>query len=101
NEVIEEAPYVYQEIDGEIIPIPARYLLLNSIVSFELPEGYNQSYPLVIDPSVIFSTFSGSTGGSKYGYSSTYDKNGYFYLGALALSTGWPATTGAFQTTYG
>ncbi len=101
NEVIEEAPYVYQEIGGMRVQVPCRYHLQDNVLSFELPEGYDRHYPLIIDPSVVFSTFSGSTGGSKYGYSSAYDQDGNFYLGALALSTGWPVTTGAFQTTYG
>ncbi len=100
NEVIEEAPYVYQEVDGKVVVVACRYRLQDNLLSFELPDGYNRHYPLVIDPSVVFSTFSGSTGGEKYAYSSAYDKSGNFYLGAQARSTGWPSTVGAFQTIY-
>lgn len=100
NKVIEEAPYAYQEIDGIEIPVTCRYLLKGNRLSFDLPEGYNKSHPLVIDPSVIFATFSGSTGDDHFAYGTAYDNRGNLYAAVQSRSVGWPVTTGAYQSNY-
>jgi len=101
NTVKEKAPYVYQEIEGRRVEVVARYKLDKGILTFEFPEGYNTAYELVIDPDLVFSTFSGATSSNAYAYSTTYDITGALYIGADAWSVGWPVTIGAFQTTYG
>lgn len=100
NTVIENAPYVYQQIDGKEVAVAANYIMDKGVVSFEFPEGYNSAYALVIDPDLVFSTFSGSTSSQAYAYSTTYDLAGCLYIGSDAWDTGWPVTMGAYQTNF-
>ncbi len=102
NEVTEKAPYTYQVIDGRTVTVASRYKLEKGILSFDLPEGYNKAYPLVIDPDLVFATYSGSTGiQSFYSFSTTYDAAGCLYAGTQAYGVGWPVSPGAFQSTFG
>lgn len=103
GKAIEQPPYAYQIINGVKKEVPCRYVLTGSEVSFSLPEGYNKEFPLVIDPTLIFSTFSGSFA-DNFGYSATYDshKNAYA-AGSVFVNQplgGYPTTLGAFQTTW-
>lgn len=102
NEVTEKAPYTYQVIEGRTVAVASKYKLTKGVLSFELPQGYNKAYPLVIDPDLVFATYSGSTGTqSFYSFSTTYDAIGCLYAGSQAYGVGWPVTTGAFQTVFG
>ncbi len=99
NEVLENAPVTYQIIQGKRIPVASNYVLKGNRLSFAFPEGYDHNYPLIIDPDLIFATFSGSNGSGKYAHSTAYNQNGCLYTAAVATD-GWPVTTGAYQTTY-
>lgn len=99
NTIIEQAPIVYQEINGQKVVISSGYTLENNHLSYTIESSYDSSYPLIIDPTLVFSTYSGGTdGGSFVGYASAYDDDGNFYLGAEVTPFGWPVTIGAFQT---
>jgi gliding motility-associated-like protein len=101
NTIVEKAPYVYQVVNGIQKPVSCNYVLgKNNVVSFAFPLGYDHSKELVIDPVLVFATFSGSTA-STYGYSAAYDSSGHLYAGGEVFDVGWPTTTGAFQTAFG
>lgn len=102
GELIESIPYSYQVIDGKEVEVPCRYQLNadGKTVSFELPEGYNPSHTLYIDPVVMASTYSGSSA-VNYGHCATYDAAGNIYTGARSFNQGYPVTTGAIQSTFG
>jgi len=101
NDIEEDAPYAYQMLNGSEVPVACKYVLLeNGVIGFAFPNGYDASLPLVIDPVQVFGTFSGSTG-NTYGFSACYDAEGALYAGGESFTTGWPATVGAFQTTFG
>ncbi|MEI6766127.1 MAG: gliding motility-associated C-terminal domain-containing protein [Bacteroidota bacterium] len=99
NKIIELKPYAYQLIDGKEVQINCKFNLNKNRLSFALPEGYDKSLPLVIDPILIFSSYSGSTA-DNWGYTATYDSDGFLYAGGNIFAVGYPVTTGAFQTTY-
>ncbi len=102
NEVMEKPPYCYQQIDGMEVPVPGRYRLEDGRLSFDLPEGYDTAYPLVVDPEMVYITWTGATGaGHSYAYSSAYDSEGNMYAGARVTSINWPVTTGAYQIASG
>lgn len=63
---------------------------------------YDTSSNLIIDPILVFSTYSGSKG-DNFGFTATYDTSGCLYAGGIvdATTRPYPVTTGAFQTTYG
>ncbi len=97
--ITEQKPQAYQLIDGREVVVRCAFQLNGNIVSFIFPGGYDHSVPLIIDPTLIVSTFSGSTG-DNWGYTATYDNAGNIYAGGVNLSTGYPVTAGAFQTTF-
>ena len=95
----ESKPYTYQLINGEKREIACIYVLNGNTVSFSFPDGYDKSKELVIDPTVVFASFTGSSI-SNYGFSATYDDLGNAYGGGEIFGVGYPTTTGAFQMTF-
>lgn len=63
---------------------------------------YDSNQVLIIDPILVFSTYSGSRG-DNFGFTATYDSAGCLYAGGIvdAETRPYPVTTGAFQTKYG
>lgn len=96
NTLIENKPYAYQIINGVQKEVLCNYVLNNNTLTFDFPKGYNKSYPLVIDPALIFASYSGSTVGN-WGYTSTYDETGHLYGAGVVFGAGYPVTTGALQ----
>src|SRR5690606_27440169 len=72
----------------------------DGFLAFELPNGYNKNYELIIDPELIFATYSGSTGTNNYSYTTGYDSDGSLFAAASCYTGGWPVTVGAFQTVF-
>ena len=102
GEVVEQHPYTYQLINGQEIEIDCEYLMNGDEFSFKIGE-YDPDYPLVIDPKVIFSTFSGSFA-DNFGYTATFDDAGFLYAAGSAFgkpAEDYPVTTGAYQTVFG
>ncbi len=99
NKVTELKPFAYQLIDGDTLHVKCNYILKDNVVGFNFPDSYNKSYDLVIDPVLIFSTYSGSTA-DNWGYTATYDYKGFVYAAGNVFAIGYPTTVGAFQTTY-
>ncbi|GAA4306167.1 gliding motility-associated C-terminal domain-containing protein [Nibribacter koreensis] len=97
--VTEQKPIAYQLVDGRRKDVPCAFVLKENTVSFQFPEGYDQKLPLVIDPVVIFSSFTGSTA-DNWGFTATYDSQGNMYSGGIAFKVGYPASPGAFQVNY-
>lgn len=100
NEFAEMAPFAYQIIDGKKQKVDCHFSITNNILTYVFPNDYNHSLELIIDPTLIFATYSGGTN-TSYGFSATYDLNGSLYAGGEAFGTGWPNTTGAYQSTFG
>lgn len=95
----EAKPFSYQKINRENREVPSSFLLNGSHLTFRLPEGYNSSLPLVIDPELIFSTYSGSLP-DNWGHTATYDDEGNLYSGGTVFGTRFPVTTGAYQVQF-
>jgi gliding motility-associated-like protein len=100
NKIIELAPYAYQ-IDGQgnKQEIACNFSLRGTELRFELPEGYNPELPLIIDPTLVFGSYSGSTS-DNWGYTATFDSQGYLFAGGNAFGNGYPTTTGAVDTLF-
>jgi gliding motility-associated-like protein len=98
GDLVESIPLAYQEVNGERRAVPCDYLLKNGVVGFTL-GAYDRMLPLVIDPTLMFSTFSGSEA-DNFGYTATFDNDGYLYSGSTAFGQDYPLTTGAYQTTH-
>ena len=76
-----------------------QYQINNNIISFSFPEGYDSSKQLYIDPSLTFSTFSGSTT-DNWGFTATPDIYGNLFGGGIVFGSGYPVTTGAYDNTF-
>ena len=98
SQVIEDKPFSYQLVNGLRKEVACQYVVSGNTVRFNL-KGYDPSKVLVIDPTLIFATFTGSTA-SNWGYTATYDAAGNAYGGGIAFGAGYPTTAGAFQTTF-
>ncbi|HBG70424.1 MAG: hypothetical protein A2W93_09215 [Bacteroidetes bacterium GWF2_43_63] len=98
--VTELRPVAWQIIDGDTVFVQCDYNLKNKSVGFLVGNNYNKNYELIIDPIVVFGTYSGSTA-DNWGYTATYDQLGYVYAGGIVFGQGYPTTIGAYQTTYG
>ncbi|WP_026462490.1 T9SS C-terminal target domain-containing protein [Adhaeribacter aquaticus] len=99
NEVIEKKPYAYQYVNGKEVEVPCYFKLEKNIVSFSFPEGYDTNQLLIIDPTLIFSTFSGSQA-DNWGFTATYDNDGNMYSGGIVQGVGFPTTTGAYNMSW-
>ncbi len=101
DEVTEMAPYTYQIVNNQRKEIPCHYSVKGNIVGFVLDAEYAKENTLVIDPSLVFSTFTGSTA-DNWGYTATYDGKGNFYAGGIVFGNGgkFPVSNGAFQQTF-
>jgi gliding motility-associated-like protein len=98
--VVEQQPYAYQLVAGKPLRVACQYALgANNTVTFSLPKGYNKSLPLVIDPVLIYSSYTGSSA-SNYGYTATYDTLGNLYAGGVVFSAGYPTTLGAYDVSF-
>lgn len=95
----EMKPFVYQIINGDTVEVKSKFILNNHSLSFDLGV-YDSQVPLVIDPILLFSTYSGSTA-DNFGFTATYDSKGYLYSGGNVFGMGYPTTVGAYQVLYG
>lgn len=95
-------PYSYQSgVEGRR-DIDCRYTVKNNVVTFKL-RGYDPSSVLVIDPTVIFASFTGSSS-DNWGYTATPGPGGTFYSGGIMFGDGaggFPVSPGAYQVNYG
>jgi len=99
--VKELEPRSYQVDNNGRTMLPCNYVMKDNKVSFRIKNRAPNAL-LVIDPSEIFCTFTGSRS-DNWGYTSTYDNAGNFYAGGILLDDNgvsgdlFGATSGAFQ----
>ena len=99
GEITQNEPYAYQEEAGKQTKVNCKYVLKENIVSIEVAGNYNHNLPLIIDPTLVFATFTGSTA-DNWGMSASYDNQGNGYTAGICFDTGYPLTTGSFQQTF-
>lgn len=102
---IETKPYAFQIINGALHEVKCEFVIKGNTVSFKVGI-YNPEEILVIDPKLVFSTYSGSRV-NNFGHTATYDDKGNLYTAGIVRSPSsfnggrYPVTAGAFQTTWG
>ncbi len=103
--IIEMKPYSFSESVGNansrqgFLEVKSNFKINKNVVTFSFSDNYDHNKTLIIDPKLIFSTYSGSTA-DNWGHTATYDAEGNLYAGGSTLSGSsgsFPATTGAFQ----
>ncbi|MGL5888618.1 MAG: PKD domain-containing protein, partial [Bacteroidia bacterium] len=96
----EQQPVAWQINNGLKIPVRCNYKLEGTVLSFDFQDGYNKALPLIIDPTLVGSTYSGSTV-SVFGNCAAPDNQGNLISGGQAFGVGYPVTPGAFSITFG
>ena len=109
GEIVEQIPIAYQMIpmEGEAagnnppwkVRVDCAFVKNGNTISFRVGK-YNPRYALIIDPELIFSSYSGSFD-DNFGFTATYDSQGNLISGSSAFGQGYPTTLGAYQTVWG
>ncbi|MFT4601642.1 MAG: gliding motility-associated-like protein [Arenicella sp.] len=97
GQIIEQKPFVYQIKNGKIKEIESEFNLNEDLISFFLGE-YDVELPLVIDPILIFATYSGSPT-DNFGMTGTYAYNGDGYSGGTIYGNQYPIPLGTAWST--
>lgn len=93
-------PYTYQYNPAGRVTIDAKYVVKDNVVRFAV-KNYDPKTTLVIDPDLIFCSFSGSNA-DNWGFTATYGPDGAMYGGGIVRDAGgFPVSSGAFQTNWG
>src|SRR3989441_149346 len=91
-----QQPHVYQMANGVRQEIESRYVL-NDHHEVEIwVAAYDTHKPLVIDPTLAYSTYLGGTGFDE-GFGIAVDSLGQAYVTGVSASLDFPMTAGAFQ----
>jgi len=98
GEVRELYPYSYQVQEEGRQTVNCKYVVKDNIVRFKV-DDYDPKSTVIIDPTLIFSTFTGSTA-DNWGYTATPAPDGSFYAAGIAFGPGFPVSAGAFQTVF-
>ena len=99
GDVRELYPYSYQAASGRNEQVDCKYVVKGNVVTFKVGK-YDPKATLVIDPSIIFSSFTGSRA-DNWGYTATPGPDGSFFAGGIAFGSGYPTSPGVIQQTYG
>lgn len=94
GETVEMNPASFQPNDTGRTDVGCRYKVKGNVVNFSVGD-YDNTNTLVIDPTFVFCSFTGSKG-DNWGFSATYGADGSMYLAGIAQS-GYLTTTGAYH----
>lgn len=95
----EDIPKVWRGGSSLLSNPLVQFSVKNNIVSFDI-QNYSSEDTLYIDPSLIFSTYSGSSS-DNWGFTGTFDSEGNVYSGGIVFGSLYPVSLGAYQTTFG
>src|SRR6267378_1512436 len=105
GDIRQHKPVIYQNIDGSRREIAGGYVRKGANRAGFQVAAYDRSQPLVIDPVLAYSTYLGGSGfngsGLDLGVGIAVDVDGNAYVVGWTNSSNFPATAGAFQTTFG
>ena len=99
DEVRWKRPSIYQSTGGARATVEGAFQVSGNRVSFRVGP-YDRSLPLVIDPTLSYSSYLGGPGNEAAVFATT-DSSGNVYVVGGTTTTNMPATPGAFQTAYG
>ena len=88
-------PYSYQYSATGKKEVASKFVVKGNEVQFDVKD-YDPRAVLVIDPDLVFCSFSGSKV-DNWGFTATYGPDGSFFGGGIVKATGFPVSTGAFS----
>lgn len=90
--IIEQKPYAYQIVNGNIREVTCDFVLLKNRVNFKLGD-YNPNAILIIDPVLVFATYAGSLS-DNFGMTATYGYDETAYSGGTVFGNNYPMPDG-------
>ena len=89
--IIEHAPVAWQEVNGTRVMVAVQYAVdkKDKKVSFLFPDGYDAALPLVIDPTLTYSTYLGGIRTDE-GHAITLDADCNIYITGDTHSSNFP-----------
>ncbi|MCA6363271.1 MAG: gliding motility-associated C-terminal domain-containing protein [Bacteroidetes bacterium] len=99
GEMIEKQPVAWQHVGNSKVPVKCRYTVNGNLLGFDFPDGYDPEYTLIIDPTLVGSTYSGSPA-IAFGNCAAPDNQGNLISGAQVFGAGYPVTVGAFSVVF-
>ncbi len=91
-------PYTYQVVEKERKELECRYVVKGDVVKFKVKD-YSPGSTMIIDPTRIFFTYTGSTT-DNWGFTATYGPDGSFFSGGIVFGTGFPVSPGAYKINF-
>jgi gliding motility-associated-like protein len=88
GKIIEQKPYSFQVINGRIKVVSSEFVVNGNEVRFKL-GSYDARYELIIDPVLIFATYSGSVT-DNFGMTATYGYDGTAYSAGIIYGNQYP-----------
>lgn len=98
GDVKEYAPIAYQIINGQKKNISCKYVVTGNTLTYDLGV-YDKTATLVIDPTLVFSTYTGSKS-NNWGYSAAPGPDGSLYAGGIVFGSRYGAI-GGYQEVFG
>ncbi len=98
NDIIELAPIAYQFTEGDTTIIDCRFILDGNLLKYQVAD-YDRDDVLIIDPYLVFSTYSGSTA-DNWGFTASFDSDGNAFSGGIVAGDGYPVSQGAFDINF-
>ncbi|UKN03324.1 gliding motility-associated C-terminal domain-containing protein [Paracrocinitomix mangrovi] len=96
GKIIEQKPYVYQIKNGKVLNVDCSFQLTKEgEISYNV-GAYDKSLELVIDPLLIFATYSGSVT-DNFGMTATYAYDGKAYSGGTVYGNAYPTPAPAYD----
>ena len=95
----ETIPLSYQLSQTGRTEVDCKYVLADkNTIKFKI-KNYSADQTLVIDPTEIFCSFSGSAA-DNWGFTATYGPDGSMFISGIVGGSGYQITPGAFEKTY-
>ena len=88
-----------EEPSGRKKNVAANFLIKKNIVLFDLPEGYDSTKRLIIDPELTFSSFTGASS-DNWGFTAAPDIDANLFGGGIVIGASYPTTVGAYDQTF-
>jgi len=96
----QHAPYTYQDVGNQRVEVSSGFVLLDDqTIGFEVGT-YDTSRPLIIDPTLVYSTYLGSGSSAETIPNMAVDAQGHAYLFGQSQGLGYPTTPGAYDETF-
>lgn len=101
GELIEKEPVAWNIHNGRKTKVPVSFKLENGLVTYEFPKGFSETDTLIIDPDIVFSSFTGSTM-DNWGMTATPDQDGNLYAGGIVFAGpgAYPTITGSYDLSF-